>query len=82
MIIQIYNLETEGTKFKTDFNKYERIKKIAENRTKNKTQEYYEKLDLIHTNNKLYLCRRYADFKTKEARIQLEEIRGFEKIKS
>jgi hypothetical protein len=75
MIIKLYNLETEGLNFKSDFNKYERIKKISEERT----NEDYIKIDLISKNNKLYLCKRYANFKNNEARTQIEEITGFKK---
>ena len=75
MMIKLYDLETEGLNFKADFNKYERVKKISEQRT----DKYYIKLDLISKKSKLYLCRRYANFKTNEARTQIEEIIGFKK---
>ena len=70
MEIKLYDLKTQGTQFKADFNDLERIKKVYEERK----DEYYFKIDIVRIKNKLYLIKRYANFKTNEARMQTELI--------
>ena len=78
MEIKIYDIKKEGIKFKADFNKFERIKKILDERK----DDQYSKIDLVSDKaGKLFVCVRFANFTTNKARMDLEEVQGFKKTK-
>ncbi|MFP4645764.1 MAG: hypothetical protein ACLFNB_03905 [Candidatus Woesearchaeota archaeon] len=74
MELTVYDLETQGLAFKRDFNAFERVKKIHEQRDKTG----YLKFDLVtEENGALFLVTRTADFTTNIATMKTEWIRDF-----
>jgi len=74
MQIKIYDLKNNGMEFKSDFNKFERVLKILDERN----EISYRKVDLVTDGSKkLFLSKRTANFKNNNARMDLQEIKGF-----
>lgn len=74
MRIKIYDLKKNGMEFKSDFNRFERVLKVLDERN----SESYRKYDLVtDQSNRLFLCKRIANFKDNSARMDLKEIKGF-----
>lgn len=72
--IKLYDLTSQEKKFKTDFKKMQRILKVHEQ----KNEDSYYKIDIVEIKRKLYLIKRYANFKTNEALMQIQEIKKSE----
>jgi hypothetical protein len=72
MDITIYDLKRDGAKFKSDFNKLERVKVVL----KENFEIGYRKIDIVSKCNKLFLCKRFANFNDNIARMELDEIKG------
>lgn len=74
MQIKIYDLKRNGLEFKSDFNRFERVLKILDE----KNDKSYRKIDLVTDQSKrLFLCKRTANFNRNDARLDLQEIKGF-----
>lgn len=73
-MIKIYDLKINGKEFKSDFNRFERVLKILDERN----SESYRRYDLVtDASKRVFVCKRFANFREHIAHLSLEEVKGF-----